>query len=88
MKSLFILLLVLALTSPAFSGNHTARAKLKADPAIAAKGLSDEELDALIDREKALALRKEARDRALEVSKRLKEMLENDPQLKAGLKKE
>lgn len=89
MKQILALLVVLFLAFPAFAGNHqNARNSLKADPAIAAGGLSNAVLDRLIDQARDHANLVEQYEKEQRAKARIQELLDGDATLKSSLMSE
>jgi len=82
---MFTILLVLTFASPALGGNHTARAKLKADPTVVGKGLSQNKLDQIIDEIKEREAVKQQQEAELEAKYAMQEMIAADPALRDQL---
>ncbi len=82
---MFTILLVLTFVSPALGGNHTARAKLKADSRVAGKGLSQKKLDDMIDELKEREAVKQQREAEFQAKLAMQEMLAADPALRDEL---
>ncbi len=88
MKRLLYAIMVLLVASSVSYAQQSAREQLKQDSSVRAEGLSDEELDKIVDeiqRLEKIQAAEEAKERA---RVRMEQLLEEEPQLRSGIRSE